>query len=408
MTVLAILLSGALAGLLSDPGGVDVFGQPGIGGVLLSPGGGGVTVAVLMAVAIAATVRRRVLLVGLTVAAATLAAVSALYFPSDSLAVLAGGILLGCIAAQSVSRIQQAALIGSFFAGLLCAGAVDALQYAGVPRRYADYLVETDVATPKVVPGLCVLVVVATVVIARRGPVGEGPHSTMDIRTASAVLLVLLAGLLVSMLFVHNLFQSSDGYEERWYLGLLVVPVLFVSAAVLPGRGGIPVLAGTAVLLTSTTTAGVGIDVANSAGVLELIALTAAAVAAGVALGLRGGHWWIGLILLALVCVTSLFDSPPLDNVHYVASLVVFPAVAAYLYVSLATPDPLPMTLGLALPVAVTVPMVVSYGWTAYTPLTDIDTNTFSPSTDLLLSTGGALATVVLAALGVRFLTRTR
>ncbi|MDZ7930234.1 MAG: hypothetical protein U5N21_09390 [Rhodococcus sp. (in: high G+C Gram-positive bacteria)] len=405
MTVLAILLSGVLAGLLSDPDGVDIFDSPGIDGVLLSGGGGGVAIAVLMAVAIAMTLRRRVVLVGLTTVAAVVAGASALVMPSDAVSVLAGGVLLGCTAVQATRRIQQAVLIASFFGGLLCAGAVAALEYENVPRRYADYLTEAELGTPIIVPVLSALVVVATV-LAARYPGGETPPRAADFRTAVAGLLVPLSGLLLGMLFVHNLFQGSSGFEQRWYLGILVVPVLFVSAALLPGRGGMPVLAGTAVLLTSTTTVGAAIDVGDRVWVLGLVAVTAAAVAAGMALGLRWGRAWIGIVTLASVCVTALFASPPLDNVHYVASLVIFPAASAYLYVSCLSGAPTATTLGLAVPVAITVPMVITYGWTAYTPLTSIDTSTLSPSSDSVVSTGGAFATVVLAGLGMALLLR--
>ncbi|MGV8872009.1 MAG: hypothetical protein ACOH2Q_05760 [Rhodococcus sp. (in: high G+C Gram-positive bacteria)] len=412
MTVLAVLLSGVLAGLLSDPDGIDIFVDNGIAGVLLSGGGGGVAIAVLVASIIAMMVRRRTVLAGLAVAAALVAGASALLFPSDVAAVLAGGVLLGCAAVQATRRHQQSVLIGSFFFGLLCAGAVEALQHPAVPRRYADYLTESDMGTAVVVPVLCVLVVIATVWAARY-PGGESPPRTVDIRTAAAVVLVPLGGLLLSMLFVHGLFQGNSGFEQRWYLGLLVVPVLFAVAALLPGRGGMYVLAGTAVLLTSTTTAGVGIDVEDRTGVLVLVAVTAVAVTAGVAIGSHWGRPWVGIALLAVVCVTALFESPPWDNVHYAASLVIFPAAAAYLYLSCAPAgpvptNPLPATLGLAVPVAITVPMVVTYGWTAYTPLTSIDTSTFSPSADLWLSTGAAFATVVLAGVGMWALGRYR
>lgn len=67
---------------------------------------------------------------------------------------------------------------------------------------------------------------------------------------------------------------------------------------------------------------------------------------------------------------------------------------------------PTPLTIGLAVPVAITVPMVVTYGWTAYTPLTSALHNSTWPSMELWLSTGAAVATVVLAGVGTRFLGR--
>lgn len=407
MSALAIVLSGLLAGLLSQSDGVDVFGNTGLGGGLFFRVGGGVAIAVIVAAVLAMVVRRHSILAGLSIAAAAVAGVMAALFPSDVAAVVAGGVLLGCTAVQASSkRVLQAVLTASFLLGLLSAGAVEALQYGNVPRRYADYLTESEVSTPVAIPVLCALVVLATAWAARGGPGRQGPPPERDIRTIGAILLVPIGGLLIDILLVHNLFQSSYGFGGHWYSGLLVVPVVFAAAALLPGRGGTMVLAGAAVLLTSTTVARVGIEVSDGVWVLGLVAVTAVAVAAGAALGLRWGRPLVGFTILAVVCVTALFESPPLDNVNYVASLVLFPAVAAYLYVAYTPAGPTPSTLGLAVPVAITVPVVVSYGWTAYTPLTSIDTSTYSPSIDLWLSTGAAFTTVVLACVGTWLLGR--
>ncbi|MGB6182450.1 MAG: hypothetical protein WBF79_14505, partial [Rhodococcus sp. (in: high G+C Gram-positive bacteria)] len=86
----------------------------------------------------------------------------------------------------------------------------------------------------------------------------------------------------------------------------------------------------------------------------------------------------------------------------------VLPAAAAYAFVSI-----MPMTVsssavGLTVPVTITVPLIVTYGWTAYTPLTDVDTSTFSPDADLWMSTGVAVGTVVLAGVALELLRRRR
>ncbi|MDV6262613.1 hypothetical protein [Rhodococcoides yunnanense] len=409
MVALAVLLTGLLAGLSMQTDGVDIFGDTSAGGVLFSSGGGGVAVAVIMASTIAMTVRRRIVLAGLAIAAAVVAGVTALLMPSDLAEVIAGGVLLGCTAVRANgSRIRQALLIGSFLLGLLSAGAVEALQYPDIPRRYADYLTESDIGTPVVVPVLCVLVVLTVALAARVDHADDYPSPDSNIRTVGAILLIAVGGLLLNLLFLHDVFRGGFGFEGRWYFGLLTVPVLFGAAALLPGRGGVSVLVGAAVLLTSTTTAGVGIDVSDRAWTLGLVALTAASVAAGAALGLRWGRPLIGFVVLAVVCATALFESEPLDNVNYVASLVIFPAAAAYLYVACSpagptSASPAAATLGLAVPVAITVPIVVSYGWTAYTPLTSAITG---PRTDLWLSTGAAVVTVVLAGVGTWVLGR--
>ncbi|WP_415972826.1 hypothetical protein [Rhodococcus sp. 077-4] len=407
MAVLAILFSGLLAGLLSQSDGIDMFGDTSFGGVLFSSGGGGVALAVILASGLAMVVRRRIVLAGLSIAAAVVIGSSALLFSSDFGEVMAGGVLLGCGAVQANrERLRQALLAASFLLGLLSAGAVEALQYSGIPRRYADYLTESDMGTPVVVPALCVLTVL-TVAWAARIDLGDDNSSPeRSIRTVAAILLVSIGGLALAVLFGHSMFESEYGLVGNWYFGILVVPLLFAAAALLPGRGGIMILAGSAVLLTSTTTSGVGISVSAWVWTLGLVAVTAISVAAGTALGLRWGRPLIGVAVLAVVCVTALFEQPPLDNVHYVASLIVFPAAAAYLYVACTPVDPAPATLGLAVPVAITVPMVVTYGWTAYTPLTSVMHSTTWPSTELWFSTGAAVVTVVLASVGMRFLGR--
>ncbi|MEH6793927.1 MAG: hypothetical protein V7694_07290 [Rhodococcus sp. (in: high G+C Gram-positive bacteria)] len=406
MVALGVLLTGLLAGLSIQSDGIDTLGGTSFG-ALFSSAGVGVALALILASGTAMVVRRHRILAGLSIAAAVVIGGSALLFQSDIAEVMAGGVLLGCSAVRANrERVRQALLAGSFLVGLLSAGAVEALHYPDVPRRYADYLTESDMGTPVVVPALCVLVVVAVAWAARNENQAASPPPDRDIRTIWATLLIAIGGLLIDAVFVFDMFQSDYGFGGRWYFGLLAVPVLFAAAGLLPGRGGIVVLAGTAVLLTSTTTSGVGISVSARVWTLGLVAVIAVSVAAGAALGLRWGRPMVGIAILAVVCATALFEQPPLDNVHYVVSLVVFPAAAAYLYVACTPADPTPATLGLAVPVAITVPMVVTYGWTAYTPLTSALTDTSWPET--WLSTGGAFATVVLAGVGIWGLNRYR
>lgn len=409
MVALGVLLTGLLAGLSMQSDGIDILGDTSVGGLLLSSGGGGVAVALILASGTAMVVRRRSVLAGLSIAAAVVIGASALLFSSDFAEVMAGGVLLGCSAVQANStRVRQALLTASFLLGLLSVGAVEALQHSVIPRRYADYLTESDLGTPVVVPVLCVLVVVAVAWAARAEHQAESAPPECDIRTIWAALLIVIGGLLLNMVFVFSMFQSLYGFGGHWYYGLFVVPVLFGAAALLPGRGGRLVLAGTAVLLTSTTTAGVGISASDRGWVLGMVALTAVSVAAGTALGFRWGRPLNGVAVLAVVCVTALFNQPPLDNVHYVATLAVFPAAAAYLYVACTPAAPTPSTLGLAIPAAITVPMVVTYGWTSYTPLTSALTDTSWPRVELWLSTGGACFAVLLAGLGMWALNRYR
>lgn len=405
MTAVVVLFSGLLAGLLLQPAETGAFGDTGVVSVLLSSGGG-VALAVIAAASIAMVVRKQMVLSALSIGGAVLAGASALMFPSNLVAVVTGGLVLGCAATQANTRLLQALMIASFLVGLLNAGAVEALAYRELPQRYADYLTEYDVGLPVVVPVLCVLV--ATAWAARIGHGADTPPPDRDIRTIAAVVLIAVGGLLLDGVFLHGVFEGAFGFDSPWYLGFLTVPVLFAAAALMPGRGGMPVLAGAAVVLTSTTTAWVGIDVSDGVWTVGLVTLTAVSVAAGTALGLRWGHSTVGIVVLAAICATAVLDRAPWDNVNYAASMVAFPAAAAYLYVSCAPAGAPPLTLGLTVPVAITIPTVLTYGWTAYTPLTSVDTSTLSPNTDLWLATGAAVTAVLLAGLGIGAIDRYR
>jgi hypothetical protein len=219
----------------------------------------------------------------------------------------------------------------------------------------------------------------------------------------------LRCGLLVQWLFLRRLHGRSSDLDGLFYFGVFAIPVCLVAAALIPGRGGRIVLAGTAVLATSSTVASSSIDVSvDPLWTYGLVLVCAVAVATGAALGQRWKRPLIGTAVLAVVCLTALFDGPTGDVAHYAASSVIFPAAAAYLYVSCNADTAPALTVGLAVPVAITVPMVLSYGWTAYTPLTSVDSSTFSPSLDLWISTGTACAAVALAAAGIQALDRYR
>ena len=190
-------------------------------------------------------------------------------------------------------------------------------------------------------------------------------------------------------------------FRSHWYLGIAVVPFLLIAAALLPGRGGMLVLAGTATTATSAVLPGTGLDVSQPLWTFALLVVTVVAIAIGVVLGRRWSRPLVGIAVLAVIAATSLFDEPPLDNVAFAASLVVFPVAAAFTFAACASASPPALTVGLAVPVAAALPVVATYGWTAYTPLTEIDTSTFSPAFDQWLSTGGAVLTVALAAVGM-------
>lgn len=408
MVLVAVVCSAFLAGLLLPPSGA-LFGDPGVLEVLTSAEGGGAGLAVIVAAVIAVLVRSSTLLAALSISAAAVAGVLALLDSAAPMSVVVGGVLLGCAAVQAHSRRSQAALVASFLSGLLATSPIEALQYGDVPRRYADYLSESQFGPPVVVPALAVLVIVAAL-WSLRTRADVGPPQGRDRRSIAAALAVPVCGLVLHIAFVHSVFGGSvfgGDFGGRWYFGVLAVPVLFAVAALLPGRGGMPVLAGTAMIVTSSTVAGVAVEVGvDRLWTFALVLIVVVTVGAGAALGVRLRRPGIGIVVLALVCLSALFDLTPADSVAFFAGLVLFPAAAAYTFVACTPTDPLPLTIGLMVPVAVTVPLITSYGWTAYTPLTSADSSTFSPDAELWLSTGVSVAAVLLTGVGMALLQR--
>jgi hypothetical protein len=409
-----VLLMGLLSGsLLARAGGVNITIDGSVASVLMSSGGGAVAAGTIAASVIAMFLRHPVSLAAVSTVAAALAGGSALLLGPAAFeyaAAAIGSVLLGCAAVAVFSSNRsgvQVLLITGFLTGLLTAGAFEALEI-DVPRRYQDYLIEANRGTSAVVPALALATVVALLCALRRAPFEKVPPVRSG-RMLLAAVAVPLCGLLVQWLFLRRLHGRSSDLDGLFYFGVFAIPVCLVAAALIPGRGGRIVLAGTAVLATSSTVASSSIDVSvDPLWTYGLVLVCAVAVATGAALGQRWKRPLIGTAVLAVVCLTALFDGPTGDVAHYAASSVIFPAAAAYLYVSCNADTAPALTVGLAVPVAITVPMVLSYGWTAYTPLTSVDSSTFSPSLDLWISTGTACAAVALAAAGIQALDRYR
>ncbi|KIQ15979.1 hypothetical protein [Rhodococcus sp. MEB064] len=411
MSALAVLLSSFLAAvLLSQSGGLDITGDSSGVGVLLASGGGVLAAAVIAGSLVAMFARGRVVVATLVAMSAATAGLSAVLLAQSSyeyVAVVAGSILLGCAAVLSVSLSGvrwQPMFVAGFLVGLLTAGAWDALE-TDVPERYTDYLTEAERSTPVIVPVLAALTVLIVVGSCRR-PFAAVPPAERSGRLLLAVLMIPLCGLLTHWLFLRQLYDSSGGTNGIYYFGILAVPVLLVAAALMPGRTGAPVLAGTAVLAATSTSSGIGLDVGSPAWTYGFILGSVIAVAVGVGLGVRWKRPITGIAVLAVVCVTALLDRPPLDNIAFAASLAVLPAAAAYVFTAITPTMASSSTVGLAVPVAITVPMIVTYGWTAYTPLTEVDTATFSPTADLWVSTGVAVGSVILAGIGLGLVLR--
>ncbi|MBY6365432.1 hypothetical protein [Rhodococcoides corynebacterioides] len=355
---IALVLSGFLAAVLLTPDEpvVAVVGSIGVvdtGDVVL-------TGAVVVAGLVAAVARRAPLLGALGIGAALTAGVAVLVASprtADPIGTIAGGVLLGAAAVLAGSSTgRRTRLAAATVGGLFVGGLVEVLEPGRreIPRRYAEYLVASGQPTPVVVPVLAGLTALAWTWVALRSQLPTPP----DRPPARAL-----------------------------------------------GRAVTPILAGTAVLATSSTAAGVAIDVrGDRPWTIGGIVVVLAVIVLGAVLGRRWPRPSVGIAVLVLVCLSSLIHRAPWDNVWLFASLLVLPAVSAFLFASIARRGgPTGWALGLAVPVAISVSAVRDVGWAAYTPL---DAPTTSLLRDVVLPLGIVVGTVVLAGIGIALLGR--
>ncbi len=408
----ALLLSGFLAAvLLTRESAMSVSDGP-IGGV--DPSDVVLAGAVIAAGLVAALTRRAPLVSALGIGAALVAGGSLLIASpgtAEPIGTIAGGVLLGAsavLAGASTGRLAwlAAATVGGLFVG----GLVESLDpgRSEVPRRYAEYLVASEQPTPVVVPILAVLTALAWVWAAphRRAPSRPAPPAERRVRVLLAVVVVPAAGLLVRGLFDPPAYGDGPGVAGFLWFGLVAVPLLVAAVALVPDRGGVPILAGTAVLAASSTSAAVGIDVgAGPAWTVGVVLVVLAVIVLGAGLGRRWPRPSVGIGVLVLVCLSSLIDGPLWDNLRFVASLLVLPAASAFLVASIARTTrpgtPTGWALGLAVPLTIAVPAVHYFGWTAYTPVTPLEPPIFSILGDVVAPLGVVVGTVLLAGIGI-------
>lgn len=110
--------------------------------------------------------------------------------------------------------------------------------------------------------------------------------------------------------------------------------------------------------------------------------------------------------VLAVVAATGALTGPSFDF-PLVATTVVLPFGVGVAYASLLPTAPPVAVMSATTPIAVSVPIVAEYGWTAYTPLTSIEP-TFSPSTWVWTSTGISVASILVAGVALVLLRQRR
>lgn len=362
--------------------------------VLFDSAATGATIAAVVAAAVAATViRPRTLMAATGFGVVLLAAASFGSFTGQLhvRAVAAGLILGGCAVMTGARdrRTMQCALVLGAIAGIVLVRPIESSW-----TRYRDYIADDLPQTYL----LITLAVFAILLLASR-PAGRTEQVENKVRVVAVGVAVPVAGLVLYWIFERSIdsLGVGDAMQDRWLLGLAVVPLLVGAAFALPALTGTVVLAALA-FLAAATVGSVGFPTA-----LLFVAL----VAVGAVVGWRRPSPLIAFAALAVVAATGILADTSVDVVDSAAKIVVLPFAVGLLYASLLPTSPPAAAVSLTTPIAVSVPIVAEYGWTAYTPLTSVEP-TFSPTAWMWTSTGVGVGTVLAAGVAYRVLSARR
>ncbi|QSE82735.1 hypothetical protein [Rhodococcus koreensis] len=400
-----LLLGGFVAGIAltstGSGGFVFVVGREVLDASYLDPAAGA-TLAAVVAVLVTVLVRARRGLSALSFAGLALLGVARSIGPWDFemfLGGVAAGLLLGGLVglcATADLEWLQTALAAGVLTGVLLDGPIEHLRIS-LPRRYADYLPGHTVDAA----ALAVLALTAVVLAVAlwSGDFGERADLAVSRRAVVAGIVVPLVGLVLCWWFVHQAWDvdSDGGMQGRWVFGIVLVAVVIAAALWLEGRTGIVLLAAMALVATG------GIGRSAFPDSWPWLLLPAALSLAGAVLGRRFPQPVLGIAALAVVAASAVFEHPPWDNLQLGAMWLLLPLAATYTFAS-SVPSSGPVTAAaLAIPAALTVPLVVDYGWTAYTPLTTSGTTPW-PDSWGWTSTGVSVAAVVAYGLTAAYL----
>ncbi|MDJ0363095.1 hypothetical protein [Rhodococcus sp. H29-C3] len=353
----------------------------------------GATLGAIVAVVIATVVSRTRIAGAAAGFGVVLLAVVSLVQPAGQLQLraLAAGLILGGVAALTGMRERrtlQCALVVGVVSATVMAGP---LESEGIPARYADYL---EPAAPQ--KYLLVALGVFAALLAASAWMKAFEKEPVPVDNKGRVLFVGIvipvAGLVLYWLFQRSVWSLGTGeaMQNRWLLGLVVIPLLVGAAFALPAATGAVVLAALAYLGAGST----GSFEMSTALVFVALLL------AGSVVGWRWRSPMTGFVLLAVVAATGLFTDPPLDWINMGASVFVLPFAVGLLYASLLPTNAPAATMSVTTPIAVSIPIVAEFGWTAYTPLSTIEP-TFSPTAWMWTSTAVSVGSVLAA--GVAF-----
>jgi hypothetical protein len=380
-------------------------------GTLYTSGVVGAVLGALVAVVVAARLRARLGLAMSAVSGLTLLAIGpvvgfspvVLYTNGIGVGLLLGG-LAGLSGASDRARLQTA-LAAGVVGGLLLAGPLDQYRHStAVPTRYADYLLEPPHNTDLLALAFLAVTAIVVMVALQSGDFDASSESSPDRPTRPLVvgLVLPVLGLLLYWQLVRAIDALGTGpaVQDRWILGVALVPVVIAAAVWLENRTGTVLLAATAFIAASE-----GAQTAWFTDSWLWLLVPAALVALGAALGRILPQPLFGIAALALVAVSAVFDTAPWDNLHTGAVVLLLPAAAAFtLTASLPSSAPV-VTTSLAGPAAFAIPLTADFGWTAYAPLKGGD-SAFEPSAWDGMSTAAPVVAVVACGLAIAYLQR--
>ncbi|WP_328811135.1 hypothetical protein [Rhodococcus sp. NBC_00294] len=328
------------------------------------------------------------------------------------LGALGSGVVLGVLAVlASVRRLWVAA-----FGVASTVSLVLSITVVAIPRRYASY-VDTDTTTSRTI-ALVAAMVVTVLAIGLQSRTQRSSRSSST-RTALTAVIVALVGLVPVL--VTNLTAAAGAAglgavttTAAWSVSTIVVTLVLVGVALALPSGGVLVVAGTVLWLSTRPASVVVLTTAGTTALpLLLVVGVALACAVGAAAGARARPA-VGTPLAILCCaavVAAIHLGTSFTGVAVIAAALATGAVVGAGAASGDVPSPATVVgAGLLVPLALTTmpssPISADFGWTAYTPLT-----LQSGSVTLTEPTAGTLVTVTclaLCAVGAELIRRRR
>lgn len=302
-----------------------------------------------------------------------------------------GGLSAMCWGPQLLCR--QSVLSGAVVAGLLTASPIaEYRSFAASSSGWAAYVEVSEQPANVVWLSSAVAVAVFTIATLVIGGVDTGDARAWDMRELVAGVGIPFIAIVLYWSFDRALYTpTSDFGQGRWVLGVLIVPIVIIAALSLRNRSGKLLLAATALLVSARAAEEL------TPGAWPILLIPSILVALGVWLGRRYPVPLVGIGVLALVTATAIFERAPWDNMHFVATIFALPCAAAYTIVASLPSTATVTATSLTLPAVMALPLMIQFGWTAYTPLTEAnqDFPEDVPSTWTVMTVAASVASVI-------------